>query len=492
MSEELLYFQWGEQHGIGATMHFVRIGDKTFIIDCGIGFSRIGNQNYRYLPEGNFLEDEYIDFIIITHAHNDHIGAIPRLVRAHPESWVVIHHKTLEAASVIFDDGLRRIKEDYRIACKSKIDSSEIPEMTYDENDVERFIQNPKLRVIKENGWLKKDDKWEGWDIGFHESGHDVGAMSVFIGTPGNKRIMFTGDISSHEQRIAPGVMLPDEEFLDGFFDEGEVILFTEGTNANRSGLKGVPKSDIKELGYIGAINKVRKGIKDSILEAVESTKKRGGVVFIPSFAKQRAAEITIFLVEAGYRVHIDGLAKSLAQIEFPAIQTLIDEGKVVPFEREWRIASKHRSQISQNDDPCGHEPCIVVSPSATLEGGNAIEHCEYLLPKINNVVMFMGHLFEGSSAKHVFNVEYGKTVSLNSYGKKIPVNVRCEVLHFDLTAHDYQEALIERIKRTKARNVIVHHCPSEEDYKAFEKQVKKLSNPPDIQYASHIKLIHL
>ena len=176
------YSQLGEETGIGATAHLLRVCGKTIGADFGISISRNGEFQIQGLPAGNFLNGEDMDLIFITHAHLDHIGAVARLIAEHSEATVIISRKALEALRVLLLDSIKIAKDEIRRACMADVAEEELPKMIFDEGDLYYFLDRAKsgngVLVVDEDGWYEFDSEWDGWSFGVFDSGHDIGAKS--------------------------------------------------------------------------------------------------------------------------------------------------------------------------------------------------------------------------------------------------------------------------------------------------------------------------
>ncbi len=467
MYKQPFYYQLGENFKrIGATCHFIELDGKNIVIDYGTAQTRNGEgKKIRHLPHGeNFISQKRIDLVFCSHAHDDHIGAMPRVVSHHPEADVIISRPVFKEASPIFDEGLNIMRRD--------------GDFIFNSTDVFKFFNNPRLRVVEEGetGRLENmGDRWEGWKIGVNPSGHFIGALSLFLISPTGKRVMITGDISSHDQKSVKGVMVPENRFFQEFIN-GEVTLITEGTNAARTR------------------KKTRKQIEKELKDFIESV---SGPILFPTFGRQRAAELILTLVDLGYNVHIDGIAKILAAIEAPALAQLKEEGKVIPFSGRRLTAERHRRIACDGRKRCcGQESPIIVAPSASLENGHSVGHAERILPDSNNGIAAVGHVFKDTPAYDIF-CKRRRSIPLKKIQgdseKIIEVNVNCKVGLFDLTAHDYQESLLERIVIIEPYRVIVHHAPGFDDYLVFQEKVLRLPKPPkQIFYAPIVPKIAL
>lgn len=457
------YVQLGEQKGIGATSHLIRASGKNIVVDHGVGFERNGRTNINIVPDGNYLTGQIIDAIIITHSHVDHIGALVRLAIEHPEAPIFISQGAFDTGIVMLEDMLKIAESEQKRTFR---EGAKSPEMIFDWQDLENFLASDNIEIIDELCWLSP---WPDWNIGFSWAGHDLGAMMVFIQPPNNRPMMITGDIASHDQEIVKGVMLPSENFLKGFLDLPNLVMITEGTNGNKAMLK--PRGDIKTE-FISTVNRIR---------------MRGGQVLLPAFAKNRSSNVAMMLMESGIVPHIDGLARKLAEIEILNFAELVASGKIVIFENG-EVGNKHRELAARGEDPCGHSFSPIISPSATLDQGFAVKHATAILPEPKNALIFTGYMFPGSTAEQITKIEKGRTVVFeDKNGNKIPVNVRCDVSHFDFTSHDYKDSLVERVHRVRPRDLIIHHC-NKSSFTSLAVEIAKMDTPPRIHWGRHNK----
>lgn len=448
-----VYCQDGEQKGIGATRH--HIGD--IVVDSGVGFDRVNGRNVQYAPGGNWLYGQHIETSIYTHDHMDHLGTAPRFVAEHPETSVLMSSKAFEAGTILLKDSLKIMESDARADRRSHRQS---PEMIFTETELEQFLNHPNVDLVDGPEWFERPD---GVKIGLYPAGHNPGAMSVFIITADGRPIWFTGDISSHDQEIVSGVMLPDPDFLNkyDFIKRPGLVLVTEATNGNRPQIQ--PRGDIKR----------------DMFRTLRQIEARGGVALYPVFGRNRAGNVASMLMEGDEKgpivPHVDGMARKMLPLEIPNLEQLIREKKIIFIEQgtdqtSRDNAAKHRYLLDHGADPCNVGFSPILAPSADLSKGYAVEHAIEILPGPNNAVISTGHRFEGSNIKEIFEIERGRTISLEKFVKretvKVPVDVRCDKFHFDFTGHDYQGALVDRIVAVQdmlpanaAMDVVVHHC---------------------------------
>ena len=463
---------------IGATMHFVRICGKNIVIDCGVGFNRNGENQNQFVPDGNWLLDKYIDLIIITHKHLDHCGAIPRLVWHHPEALVMMSDKCFEGSEISLEDSLKIWKSD---AISLRREELIVPRPIFTEEMLDAFYNNANLKrfsppyCINKGDYLRKD-QWLGWKVGFYNSGHDVGAVSVYIIGPDCRPFYLTGDIASHDQENSHGVLLPPADFLGDFFDHPGLTMITEATNGARR--MEQPREKLNEE-------------MDNLLKLV---KARGGIALFLVFAGTKAGNMLVKLNNLGYKVVVDGLARRHIRVEVPDIEQRIKNGRVVLVEENNNeLAFKQREAYAAGF----HGFVPIIAPSATLDHGFAASfYAPRILPDEKNVAIFPGHIFDDSKAQQLFNIKCGQAININQWFngniKSIRVNVRCNVKYFGYSSHDYQDGLVERSRLVKPETLIVHHCPGEESFNDLADRIKGLPEPPTIKWGLNGKTINI
>lgn len=450
---------------IGATMHLIRICGKNIIVDCGIGFEKSGEFQTPFVPDNSWLIGTRIDLILLTHKHLDHCGAIPSLVWYHPEALVMMSDKCFKGARISLEDSLKIWQSD---AKRVRWNGFPVPRPVFSEQMLDAFYDNPNLIIFDPPYWLNKqdalrEDQWLGWEIGFYDSGHDVGAVSVYIIGPDCRPFYLTGDIASHDQENSHGVLLPPDDFLDDFFDHPGLTMITEATNGARR------------------MEQSREQLDKNMDELLKSVKTRGGIALFLVFAGTKAGNMLVKLNNLGHRVVIDGLARQHVRVEVPDIEQRIKNGRVVLIEENNNeLAFKQRSEYATG----AHGFVPIVVPSATLDHGFAASfYAPRILPDEKNVAIFPGHIFEDSTAKQLFKIKRGQALNIDQWinGKIEParVKVRCDVSHFDYSSHDFQDGLVERPRLVKPETLIIHHSPGEDSFNALADYVRMLPNPP-------------
>lgn len=450
---------------IGATMHLFRICGKNIVGDCGIGFDKNDEIQRQYMPDGNWLIGMIIHMIILTHKHLDHVGALVRLAWHHPEAMIWMSAKTFEGARVAIEDSLNIWHKE---AKNAKQNGLPIPEPIFTEEMADAFYSNPNLRVFNAPYWLDPQEdlrgQWPGWEIGFYDAGHDVGAVSTYMLLPNGEYFYLTGDVASQDQENARGVLTAPDDFLGDFFDRPGTMV-TEATNGARR------------------MEKPREQLIDEFGRFVREVDARGGVLLCAEFAGTKSGNQLVRLNNLGYKVVVDGLARDHIRVEVPDIEERLKEGRVFFIEEDknkkelaWTQRAEYAAGI--------HGFVPIIAPSATLDQGFAASaYAPVVLEGEKNAVVFTSHIFDDSTTQRLFNIKRGRTIKMKEFVngrlETIHVNVRCEIQHFDFSSHDYQDGLAERVRLARPKTLIVHHCPGKASYNAFAERIRSLPHPP-------------
>ena len=478
----MIYQQLGEPYRQpGGTMHFLKnvgslfgFGGKNIVVDSGIGFHLVNGISKTYTADIDQLDGVRIDLIIITHAHADHfVGAIA-LTKRHPEAQVIFSRPVSLSGWINASDTLKIAQSNI----KQALEHGRTPDpLLFDYDDMAEFFK--RAVILEHPQWISP---WKGWEIGFHNCGHQRGAMSVFILPPHGRPIYLTGDTSSHSVETTKGILVPSDEFLGDFLKKKGVILITEATNGARF------YNDL-----------TRDGEKAKLRAKVGEIRDRNGRLFNPCFAQDRAASLALFYAEIGIPSHVDGLAREFLRtyadpesiwceddIPFP-LQDLMDKGLIFFFEEDknaWEIAKAHRISADRGYDGCAQFSAII-SPSATMEKGHAVSHAIEILPQGESACVFTGHIFSDTPSEKLVQmsdpterIKRGHTIKLNNNGKVVPVDVRCDVMKVDWTGHDGAQALVERadfVAESGSDVIVIGHHGNDENRAGLQKGVEAL-----------------
>lgn len=477
----------GEQKGIGSSSLLVRKCDKTGLIDRGAAFEGTGTSKITTFPVGGNLEGIHIDWMIFTHVHWDHIALIVPTVLAHEESRVFFSKKTLEELKIVLADSLSIQKKE---AKKAYLLGLEAPEAKFSEDDVAIFLVRAEagfyeiVDIDEEDVWTTFED-WPGWEFGFTFSGHTKGAFISLVKSPDGDGMIFSGDLSGHDQETTRGVKTISESFLKmaEFRKCRRIFLVIEATYGNRNRTETLEDSD----GRLKAV--------------IEETFRRGGIPLCPVFMVNRGPNIVAKIVRLGFKVFVaGGVRKTLAvEVGSKIVEKWLADKTVMFIENGPDYMAMLRAAAKGE-----YGERVIVTSSATLDQGAGVDFAIEMLPIPENVLISTGHRFDGSAMQEFFEIKNrplgpGHTIVLermdrNFHSEKHMVNVRCGGHHFDYSAHSDQSELVTFVSGLRPDVVFVNHC-MEDGFNGLNSALhEKLGEkcPPVIDRLSHLHLFEL
>lgn len=477
----------GEQTGIGSSSLLVRKCGKTGLIDRGAAFEGTGISKVTTFPVGENLEGVYIDWMIFTHVHWDHIALIIPTVLAHTESRVFFSRKTFEELKIVLADSLSIQKKE---AKKAAFLGLETPAVKFTVEDVATFLARAEagyyeiVDTDEEDVWTTFED-WPGWEFGFTFSGHTKGAFISAVKFPDGDGWVFSGDLSGHDQETTQGVKTISESFLKmaEFRKCRRIFLVIEATYGNRNRTETLEDSDAR------------------LKAVIEETFRRGGIPLCPVFMVNRGPNIVTKLVRLGFKVFVaGGVRKTLAvEVGDEIVEKWKADGTVMFIENGpdymAMLQAAARGEYGER---------VVVTSSATLDQGAGVDFAIEMLPVPENVLISTGHRFDGSAMQEFFELKNkplgpGHTIVLermdrNFRSEKHVVNVRCGGHHFDYSAHSDQSELVAFVAGLGPDVVFVNHC-MEDGFNGLNSALhEKLEEkcPPVINRLSHLHLFEL
>ncbi|MEI6351765.1 MAG: MBL fold metallo-hydrolase [Verrucomicrobiota bacterium] len=415
---------------IGANSYFLEIGGKKVVLDCGM---HPRYEGFDALPDLTALPDESVDAILLSHAHQDHIGSIPVLMRRHPGAQLFATDATLQIGEVMLHNSVNvmlRIREERGIAS--------YPLFTHREIDLAARRWHP---VPLHQRW-----SFEGERLGaleeaplsfeFYDAGHIIGSAGVMIRGEG-RTIFYTGDVNFDDQTISSGARFPEEP-LD--------VLIVETTRGDHQIAEGFTR-EAEELRLGHAIREVF---------------EEGGAVLIPVFALGKTQELLAMLagmqqrgvLPFGCPVYIGGLSAKLTEIydklagQWPRLKPnlrLLDT--VAPFVVNGR-------GISELPIKSGHvyaltSGMMTENTLSNLFGGR-------FLDQAGQAILFIGYADPNSPGGRLRSAARGDSIQLD--GETPPKQVECGVEVFDFSAHASRESIRAWVNKVTPKKIVLVH----------------------------------
>lgn len=400
------------------------VADENFkvLIDAGLfqGTPDIKARNWDPFP----VNPATIDAIVLTHAHLDHTGYLPLLVKQGFSGSVYCTEYTSKLVGVILKDSARIQMEDAKYAQKKGYSKHQNPRALYNEEDVEQA-----LKLFKVSKFDVPIQISETVNVTFRHSGHILGSSFVDL-VFDEKRFLFTGDMG----RPTHPVLTSPDNFPEGNFD----VVVTESTYGDR----------------------VHETPSEEFAEAINKTIARGGSVLIPAFAVDRTEVILLKLRELVEENKIKAVPifvdspMALTALDFyrEALNAGRDEIREDMIQ-QWQgrdpfdpgTLSEKRSVEESKSLNDVHAPCIIVSASGMATGGRVTHHLARMLPEKNNTVLLVGYQANGTRGQQLESGE--KRVRI--HGEDIPV--RAQIAKAEaFSVHADADELINWLKAAK------------------------------------------
>lgn len=428
---------YGAAQTVTGSCHLVKIGSIKILIDCGMFQGSSVNWDKNYEPFG--FDVSKIHYLVLSHAHLDHIGRVPKLIKDGFEGTIIATNATRDIAKVMLLDSAGILQEEYKtLRLKARRHGSDeaLSEPLYTKKDVKEVF-NRKWRTLEyfEEYKLKQHVR-----VSLGNAGHIMGSAFVIIDYQEknrHKRIVFSGDMGSPERLVIDN---PDK------IDEADA-LFIESTYGDRT----------------------HKPLEESIEEfkrAVISTLNNKGNVLIPSFALERTQEILWLLHE----MHDNG--------ELPKCQVFLDSPLAIKATKLYNQYTTQLSDELQYRPGSGRDPfsfawlepvtsrdksiainkvkkkAIIIAGSGMCNGGRIMHHLIQRLWNPKNAIIFVGYQVEGTLGRSIVDGE--KIVKI--YGEDIVSKAKVYTIN-GFSAHADQKELIEWIRPIKnIKNLCLIH----------------------------------
>ena len=430
---------FGAARAVTGSCHCVECGGKKILVDCGLqqGRDEVSNDAFPFAAND-------IDFVLVTHAHIDHTGRIPMLVKQGFQGRIVATRLTADLMDIMLQDSAHIQESDAQWQNqKGKRAGEEPVEPLYTVHDAEEAVK--RIVTCEYGTTLQIAD---GVKVRFVDAGHLLGSASVEMWlTEGDdtRKVVFSGDIGNRDQPI-----IRDPQYIR----DADYVL-TESTYGDR--LHDMDK-DPDYTADLAAI--------------IDETLGNGGNVIIPSFAVGRTQELLYFIREIkdkgmvksdpDFPVYIDSpLAKKATTIFTGDLRGYLDEAALELVQdgthmfnfTNLRMTETSEESKMLNMDPT---PKVIISASGMCDAGRIRHHLKHNLWRPECTVVFVGYQGEGTLGRAL--LEGVKSVKL--FGEEIAVHA--QIVNFQgLSSHADRNHLlswIQAIQAPKHQHVFVVH----------------------------------
>ncbi|MEJ5207269.1 MBL fold metallo-hydrolase [Denitratimonas sp. CY0512] len=408
---------------VTGSKHLIQHGGTRIMVDCGLfqGLKNLRELNWQPLA----VSPRELDAVVLTHAHLDHSGYLPRLVRDGFSGTVHASAATREVAALILRDSAFLQEKDAEFANRKGFSRHSPALPLYRAADAERAI-----RAIRAARWHQDIALPGGAQLLFRRAGHILGAASAQLDI-GGQRFVFSGDLGRYNDPV-----MHDPEPVP----RADVIVI-ESTYGDRRHEAADP---VEALG-----------------EVIERTVQRGGTVLIPAFAVGRAQSLIHHLWQlrrAGrlrnVPVYLDSpMATSASELlhRFPDDHRLPAQDYEAACDAVTYVREVEQSKaLSANP-----YPKVIISASGMATGGRVLHHIAAFAPDHGNTLLFSGFQAAGTRGRALL----GGAREVKIHGRWIPVNADVAELPM-LSAHADCDELMRWLSgfRERPRKVLIVH----------------------------------
>ena len=411
---------------VTGSRYLIESAGKRILVDCGLfqGYKELRLRNRAEFP----VPPDTIDLVLLTHAHLDHSGYLPALVKNGFRGDIVASLGTAELCSLLLPDSAHLLEEEAEHARGKAWSKHANPEPLYTAEDAEAALA--RFRTIEFNAPMPVGPNMT---VRFTHAGHILGASQLHLEVAG-RSIHFTGDLGRDDDAL----MKPPAPF------EGADILVTESTYGDRTHANVDPEAEL-----------------EPVLSRVLT---RGGVVVIPAFAVGRSQALLLHierLMAAGripeVPVYLNSpMAVNASQMyqQHPAEQRVSPE----EFDRMYDRARMVRTVDESKALNERHGPMIIVSASGMMTGGRILHHVVAFGEDPNNAILLTG--YQAAGTRGAYLAEGASTVRI--FGRDVPI--RAEVMQLEsMSGHADAPGIIEWMKtspRSPEMTYVTHGEP--------------------------------
>lgn len=439
----------GAARTVTGSKYLLELDGTRLLVDCGLfqGLKELRERNWQRLP----VDAASIDAVILTHAHLDHCGYLPRLVAEGFTGRIFCTQGTGSLCRIVLPDAGRLQEEDAELANKRGYSKHKPALPLFTEEDANRALV--QLQLI---GYDRPVPVADGVEATFTNAGHLLGSSYVTLSfTNGGPRrtLLFGGDLGRYDRPVLP----------DPTPAAGADVLLVESTYGDRLH----PPSEEEE----------------QLAAVVNETIKQGGKVIIPSFAigrveevlywlrrleeEKRIPQVPVFLdspmaarAREQYAARLDELDPEIREASEHLRKRLHAEHRVCAFcTARFQVVSSPRESRQLVDSKA---PAIIVSSSGMASGGRVLHHLRAALPDERHTVLFVGYQAAGTRGRRLLEGER----EVKIHGEIVPVRARIERID-SMSAHaDSAEILrwLGGFDRPPALTFLVHGEPEAMD----------------------------
>lgn len=414
---------------IGANSYCLEIGRNRLLIDCGMHPKNTGEDA---LPNFKAIADREVEAILISHAHQDHIGTLPVAMRRFPGSRIFMSEATAEVGSVLLHNSVNVMTRQ-----REEIGEMSYPLFTHREIDraSERWRWCPMRQRISIAGERAAQREKDTLTFEFFDAGHVIGSTGVMMRAEG-QTVFYTGDVNFDEQTIMQPAAFPAEKV--------DVLIMecTRGDHAKRP-------------------DWTRASEERRLAEALAAAFQRDACVLIPVFALGKTQEILAMLykfrrqrVLPEFPIYIGGLSSKFTDIYDRRTHTTRRQLPRLKLMRE--VAPFILNDETVRDTAVRGGRVYLLSSGMMIPKTLSNVFARRIIENPHHSIFFVGYANPESPAGLLRDAGHGGEVALDP--EKPPQRIRCNIEQFQFSAHAARESLIDFAKNLSPKKIVLVH----------------------------------
>ena len=408
------------------------MGRHRLVLDCGMHPKETGEDA---LPNFKAIAGHDIEAILISHAHQDHIGTLPVLMRRFPAARIFMTEATAEIGNVLLHNSVNvmtRQREEIGRAV-----AGVYPLFTHRETDraSERWRWCPIRQRISISGERAPQREKDALTFEFFDAGHVLGSSGILLRAEG-KAVFYTGDVNFDDQTIMEAATFPEEKI------DVLILECTRGDHAKPAGWTRVSE-------------------EQRLAQAIATAFEHHSCVLIPVFALGKTQEIVAMLYKfrrerllPEFPIYIGGLSSKMTDIydrrahmtrrQLPRLQLMREAAPFILNDETVR------------DAPLRPERIYVLSSGMMIPKTLSNIFARRLIENPQHSIFFVGYASPESPAGLLREARTNGEVALDP--DKPAQRVRCNIEQFQFSAHATREALIDYAKRLSPKKIVLVH----------------------------------
>jgi Cft2 family RNA processing exonuclease len=422
---EIMIFKSLCRHaGIGANSYLLETSSSRIVLDAGM---HPKHEALEAIPHYDFLEEDSVDGIVITHSHLDHVGTLPVFLEQQQGARVYLTPETAELASAMLHNSVN-VMQSKRI----ELGITEYP--LFDHRDIERITDSFEHRGTERPFDLDSDGTVRAT---FHDAGHILGSVGVTVECEG-KRLMYTGDVNFEHSTLQKGALFPENPV------DALIVETTRGAQQRSPGYD-------------------RHHEENEFAEAIRRVIDRKGSVLIPVFAMGKTQEVLGMLhrfkseglIHHNTPVYIGGLGTKMTHIYDRYSDVSRRHLPGFRFLKDMDIEGANRKRTGPIPFTNG---CIYALSSGMMSEKTVsnVFARQGVLENKKHGLFFVGYADPETPGGRIRAAKNGDEVLLDPAFP--PVKLHCEMRTFDFSGHSTREAIMDYIAKVRPKKAFLVH----------------------------------